>query len=71
VPDRSIHASLVRAGLGVTILPESMIAEAGRAGVPLRSTTDLTVALIVARDRPLSPVTRAFADLVAASLVTG
>jgi DNA-binding transcriptional LysR family regulator len=71
VPDRSIHASLVRAGLGVAVLPESMIAEAGLAGVPLRPTMDFTIAFVVASDRPLSPVTRAFADLVTDSLVTG
>ncbi len=64
VPDVSIHVSLVRAGLGLAILPESMITDAGLAGVPLRPTATFTVAFIVAADRPLSPVTRAFADLV-------
>jgi DNA-binding transcriptional LysR family regulator len=64
VPDGSIHATLVRAGLGLAILPESMIADAGLAGVPLRPTATFTVAFIVAADRPLPPVTRAFADLV-------
>jgi DNA-binding transcriptional LysR family regulator len=64
VPDWSIHASLVRAGLGLAILPESMIEDAGLTGVPLRPTVMFTVAFIVASDRPLSPVTRAFADLV-------
>jgi DNA-binding transcriptional LysR family regulator len=64
VPDGSIHASLVRAGLGLAILPESMIADAGLAGVPLRPTATFTVAFIVPADRPLSPVTQAFADLV-------
>jgi DNA-binding transcriptional LysR family regulator len=67
VPDVSIHASLVRAGLGLAILPESMIADAGLAGVPLRPTATFTVAFIVAADRPLSPVTQAFAGLVAAT----
>ena len=66
VPDTSIHASLVRAGLGLAILPQSMIADAGVTGVPLRPTATFTVAFIVAADRPLSPVGRAFADLVAA-----
>jgi len=65
VPDSSIHASLVRAGLGVAILPESMIADAGLTGVPLRPTATFSLAFIVAADRPLSPVTQAFADLVA------
>jgi DNA-binding transcriptional LysR family regulator len=64
VPDVSIHASLVRAGLGLAILPQSMIVDAGLAGVPLRPTATFTVAFIVAAGRPLSPVTRAFADLV-------
>jgi DNA-binding transcriptional LysR family regulator len=64
VPDASIHASLVRAGLGLAILPESMIADAGLVGVPLRPTATFTVAFIVPADRPLSPVTQAFADLV-------
>ena len=66
VPDVSIHTSLVRAGLGVAILPESVIADAGLVGVPLRPAATFTVAFIVAADRPLSPVTQAFADLVAA-----
>ena len=64
VPDTSIHASLVRAGLGLAILPRSMIADAGLTGVPLRPTATFTVAFIVADDRPLSPVGRAFADLI-------
>ena len=65
VQDGSIHASLVRAGLGLAILPKSMIADAGLTGVPLRPAATFTVAFIVAADRPLSPVTKAFADLVA------
>jgi DNA-binding transcriptional LysR family regulator len=64
VPDGSIHASLVRAGLGLAILPESMIADAGLTGVPLRPAVTFTVAFIVPADRRLSPVTQAFADLV-------
>jgi DNA-binding transcriptional LysR family regulator len=64
VPDSSIHASLVRAGLGVAILPESMIESAGLAGVPLRPAATFSVAFVVAADRPPSPVTQAFADLV-------
>jgi DNA-binding transcriptional LysR family regulator len=66
VPDTSVHASLVRAGLGLAILPESMIADASLVGVPLRPTATFTVAFIVAAGRPLSPVTQAFADLVTA-----
>jgi DNA-binding transcriptional LysR family regulator len=64
VSDGSIHAALVRAGLGLAILPQSMIADAGLTGVPLRPTATFTVAFIVGADRPLSPVGRAFADLV-------
>jgi DNA-binding transcriptional LysR family regulator len=71
VPDSSIHASLVRAGLGVAILPESMVADAGLTGVPLRPTATFSVAFIVAADRPLSPVTQAFADLVATTRQLG
>jgi DNA-binding transcriptional LysR family regulator len=67
VPDGSIHAALVRAGLGLAILPESMIADAGLAGVPLEPAAFFRVAFIVSADRPLSPVTRAFADLVKTS----
>ena len=65
MPDGSIHAALVRAGLGLAILPESMIVDAGLAGVPLRPAATFSVAFIVAAGRPLSPVTLAFADLVA------
>jgi DNA-binding transcriptional LysR family regulator len=64
VPDASIHAALVHAGLGLAILPESLIADAGLAGVPLRPAATFTVAFIVAAGRPLSPVTQAFADLI-------
>ena len=64
VPDASIHATLARAGLGLTILPESMIATAGLVGVPLRPAATFTVSFVVPDDRPLSAVTRAFADLV-------
>jgi DNA-binding transcriptional LysR family regulator len=64
VSDGSIHTALVRAGLGLAILPKSMAAEAGLTGVPLRPAITFSMAFIVASDRPLSPVTRAFADLV-------
>jgi DNA-binding transcriptional LysR family regulator len=71
VPDSSIQASLVRAGLGLAILPESMIASAGLTGVPLRPAAVFTVAFIVAADRPPSPVTQAFATLVATAYPAG
>lgn len=71
VPDSSIHASLVRAGLGVAILPESMIESAGLAGVPLRPAATFSVAFVVVADRPPSPVTQAFADLVTATRQPG
>ena len=67
VPDGSIHVMLVRAGLGLAILPATMIADAGLAGVPLRPTATFSVAFVVPADRPLSPVTQAFAVLVTAS----
>ncbi len=70
VPDSSIQASLVRAGLGLAILPESMIASAGLTGVPLRPAAVFTVAFIVAAERPPSPVTQAFATLVATAYPT-
>ena len=64
VADASIHAALVRAGLGLAILPESMIADAGLNGVPLQPAGTFSVAFIIPADRPPSPVTQAFADLV-------
>jgi len=60
------HAALVHAGLGLSVLPESMIAPAGLIGVPLRPVATFTVACVVPDDRLPSAVTRAFADLVAA-----
>jgi DNA-binding transcriptional LysR family regulator len=65
VPDASIQVSLVRAGLGLAILPASMIADTGLTGVPLQPAATFTVAFVVPAGRPLSPVTQAFADLVA------
>jgi hypothetical protein len=44
-----------------------MIADAGLTGVRLRPTATFTVAFIIPADRPLSPVTQAFADLVTAT----
>jgi DNA-binding transcriptional LysR family regulator len=67
VPDATIHAALVRAGLGLAILPESMIAAAGLTAVPLRQAVTFNVTFVVPSNRPLSPVTRAFADLVRAT----
>jgi DNA-binding transcriptional LysR family regulator len=64
VSDASIHASLVRARLGLAILPRSMVDDAGLVGVPLRPAVTFSVAFVVGADRPLSPVTRAFAELV-------
>jgi DNA-binding transcriptional LysR family regulator len=66
VPDGSIHTALVRAGLGIAILPRAMIADGGLAGVPLRPTATFNITYIVPA-RPLSPVTQAFTDLVAAT----
>jgi DNA-binding transcriptional LysR family regulator len=66
VPDGSIHAALVRAGLGLAILPKTMIG-AGLVGVPVRPAVTFSVAYIVPADRSLSPVTRAFTDLVTAA----
>lgn len=68
VPDASIHAALVRAGLGLAILPQSIITDAGLAAVPLRPSATFTVAFITTAERPPSPVTRAFAQLVAATV---
>jgi DNA-binding transcriptional LysR family regulator len=67
VSDGSIHAALVRAGLGLAILPKSMAADAGLTGVPLRPASTFSMAFVVPSDRPLSPVTQAFAGLVAAA----
>jgi DNA-binding transcriptional LysR family regulator len=68
VSDGSIHAALVRAGLGLAILPRSMIDDAGLVGVPLEPATTFSVAFVVPADRRLSPVTRAFAELVRTGL---
>jgi DNA-binding transcriptional LysR family regulator len=67
VSDGSIHAALVRGGLGLAILPQSMAAEAGLTGVPLRPASTFSMAFVVPSDRPLSPVTEAFAALVTAA----
>jgi DNA-binding transcriptional LysR family regulator len=64
VADGSIHSALVHAGLGIAILPRSLIKPAGLTGVPLRPATTFRVALVVPAGRLLSPVTRAFAEMV-------
>jgi DNA-binding transcriptional LysR family regulator len=66
VADGSIHSALVRAGLGVAILPQSMIELAGLTGVPLRPEVTFRIALVVPAGRQLSPVTQAFAEMAAA-----
>jgi DNA-binding transcriptional LysR family regulator len=68
VADGSIHATLVRAGLGLAILPQSIITYAGLAAVPLRPAATFTVAFITTAERQPSPVTRAFAQLVAVTV---
>jgi DNA-binding transcriptional LysR family regulator len=65
VSDGSIHAALVRAGLGLAILPRSMVESAGLVGVPLEPAVTFSLAFVIPAGRPLSPVTRAFAELVA------
>ncbi len=65
VPDGSIHEALIRAGLGVAILPRSMIESAGVTAVPVEPAVMFSVAFVTPGDRPLSPVTAAFAALVA------
>jgi DNA-binding transcriptional LysR family regulator len=65
VPDGSIHEALIRSGLGVAILPRSMIETAGVTAVPIEPATMFSVAFVTPADRPLPPVTAAFADLVA------
>jgi DNA-binding transcriptional LysR family regulator len=67
VADGTIHSALVRAGLGVAILPQSYIEAGGLTGVPLRPATMFRVAFIAPADRPLSPVTQAFLDMVEAA----
>lgn len=68
VPDVSTLAELVRAGLGIGILTDSVLrslgARARLASVELDSASRFDVGFVVPADRPLSPVTRAFAALV-------
>jgi DNA-binding transcriptional LysR family regulator len=65
VPDVSTVLALVRAGLGVTLMPLSMIGVSNELrSVRLHPTATFEVSFVVSSDRPLSPVTRAFVDLV-------
>jgi DNA-binding transcriptional LysR family regulator len=65
VPDVSTVLALVRAGLGITLMPLSMIGLSKELRiVRLQSTATFEVSFVVSCDRPLSPVTQAFVDLV-------
>jgi DNA-binding transcriptional LysR family regulator len=65
VPDVSTVLALVRAGLGITLMPLSMTGlSKGLRYVRLQPTATFEVSFVVSSDRPLSPVTRAFVDLV-------
>jgi len=68
VPDVSTLAELVRAGLGVGILTASILrslaARDRLAAVELDTAARFEVGFVVPADRPLSPVTSAFAALV-------
>ncbi len=65
VPDVSTVLALVRAGLGITLMPLSMIGFSKELRyVRLQPTAMFEVSFVVSCDRPLSPVTRAFVDLV-------
>ncbi len=65
VPDVSTVVALVGAGLGITLMPLSMIGlSRGVRSVRLQPTTTFDVSFVVSSERPLSPVTRAFVDLV-------
>ena len=65
VPDVSTVLALVRAGLGITLMPLSMIGLSNELRyVRLQPTAAFEVSFVVSSARPLSPVTRAFVDLV-------
>lgn len=65
VPDVSTVLALVRAGLGITLMPLSMIGPSkDLRSVRLQPTATFEVSFVASCDRPLSPVTRAFVDLV-------
>jgi DNA-binding transcriptional LysR family regulator len=68
VPDVTTMLELVRAGLGIGLVPESMIANRERLHVaPIRATLNFEVGLAVPARRPLSPVAAAFVKLVRAA----
>ena len=68
VPDTTTFTELVRAGLGVAIMPESFLpGTTGLVGVPLVPSMSFDVALAVPADRRPSPVAQAFLDLVDAA----
>ena len=70
VPNTTSLLALVRAGLGVTVLPRLALAqgETGVAFVPLEAVgTRREVHLLTRAGRPLAPAARAFADGIAAA----
>jgi len=65
VPDVSTFLALVRAGLGVGFLTGSILGSTdGLVGIAVRPAASFEVGLAVPSEGPLSPVTRAFVDLV-------
>jgi DNA-binding transcriptional LysR family regulator len=65
VPDVSTVLALVRARLGLALMPLSMIGLSEELrSVRLQPTATFDVSFVVSGDRQLSPVTRAFVDLV-------
>jgi DNA-binding transcriptional LysR family regulator len=71
VPDLTTLVELVRAGLGLTTLPLSLLPSRGRlAVVDLKPAPVFEVALALPSDRPPKAATRAFLDLVAAMYPT-
>ena len=67
VPDISTFSALVGAGLGVGFLTGSFLrSSAGLVGVAIRPTAHFDVGLAMPSERPLTPVARAFVELVEA-----